>query len=430
MKLVQKTMAMMLLIVISVPCFAQVDNGLLLYLKLDGDSRDSSGYNHDGAPSNIQYTTDHNGNQNSACLFRGAPDSKIEINGRDFNAPMFSIAVWVNGDSISSLSNYPRIFDKYDWEEKSGYGLNIMNSANKRVFYLEYWDQNKKLIQLWTKESLKPGWQHIAVTFDGQTSRIYYNGTLSATKTHTSKGINFNTKNVTIASNYNDDSYPFKGALNDVMFWGRVLQESEITALFSGSTTTTATQHGDFSTPLTIDSQFTSTLNRSVQRLEKVSGVLNWIVCDYPWVTIKETAQKKFYYYAFTVSAGSKAVFDIDKAFDPAKGEKSVDTKLVLWNAQGVPLGGNKNLSDYSWFFGTDVGSENDGNGKDSYFEWTFKESGTYILGVAVNDAKELPSHGFDPNATGLDKGVTFELTIAIQNKGNQETPSHFEGGN
>ncbi len=405
--------------------------GMLLHLKLDGDTRDSSGYNHHGTPFNVQFTTDQNGTTNSACYFRGTSDSKIEIPGRDFNAPMFTIAVWVNGDSISSLSNYPRIFDKYDWEDKTGYGLNIMNSANKRVFYLEYWDQNKTLVQLWSKESLKPGWQHVAVTFDGQTACIYYNGKLSAKKTHASKGIDFNQKNVTIGANYNDDSYPFKGAFNDLMFWGRALGDDEISSIYSGvSTSSPTTTDQGFSLPQNIDSLFNYTLNRKIQRLEKVSGVLNWIVCDYPWVTIQETAKQKFYYYSFTVSAGSKAVFDIDNAYNTQKTSGNVDTKIVLWKADGTPLGGNKNLSDFSWFFGTDIGSENDANGKDSYFEWTFKESGTYILGVAVNDSKELSSHGFDTTAPGLGNGVTFELTIAIQNKNNHDIPPTFQGGN
>ena len=94
-------------------------------------------------------------------------------------------------------------------------------------------------------------------------------------------------------------------------------------------------------------------------------------------------------------------------------------------------MGGNKNLSDFSWFFGTDIGSENDANGKDPYFEWTFKDSGTYIIGVGVNDSKELTTKGFDTTGPGLSVGATFELTIAIQNKQTQNTiPPDFQGGN
>jgi hypothetical protein len=90
-----------------------------------------------------------------------------------------------------------------------------------------------------------------------------------------------------------------------------------------------------------------------------------------------------------------------------------MDVILILFDDQGIPLGGNNNCSDYSWYFGHDKGSENDTNGRDSYFTWKFSKTGLYYLGIAIagTDAEEGGFSPFEP----LNNEGTYILNIALQ---------------
>jgi hypothetical protein len=168
-----------------------------------------------------------------------------------------------------------------------------------------------------------------------------------------------------------------------------------------------------FTNPLNIDNRFVAGPNKDLNRLDKSTGALRWIACEYPWAAIEGDGSDRFRYYAFNVKPGSKAIFDIDRGF---RGNQpgSADLKIVLWDAQGNPLGGSDNLGAYSWFFGSDPGSEQDGKGFDPYFEWTFAKGGAYIIGVDVSGAQE--GTGGWSSETGLKPGTTYTLNIAIEN--------------
>ncbi|MBN2441670.1 MAG: ankyrin repeat domain-containing protein [Spirochaetales bacterium] len=168
-----------------------------------------------------------------------------------------------------------------------------------------------------------------------------------------------------------------------------------------------------------LDKEFVTTTNPSIQMTTKQNNSLIWGSCSYPWVSIsgsgaKAEGKKKDYfdYFSFTARAGTKGVFDIDKGMKTSP-EKSMDVVLILFDKDGTPLGGNNNCKDYSWYFGTDKGSEEDKNGMDSYFTWDFKTTGLYYLGLAAAGTDAEPG-GFLPSEP-LNPGGTYILNIAIQ---------------
>ncbi|MBN1412334.1 MAG: ankyrin repeat domain-containing protein [Spirochaetales bacterium] len=174
-----------------------------------------------------------------------------------------------------------------------------------------------------------------------------------------------------------------------------------------------------------LDKYFNKTGNPVIQKTEKRNNKLAWVACGYPWVSIagsgkNEDTKKKDYfdYYSFTVETNTEGVFDIDKGIKTSE-RKSMDVVLILFDSRGTPLGGNDNCSNYSWYFGADKGSEEDTNGKDSYFTWKFKKSGLYYLGVAAAGT-EAEEGGFLPNEPLNEEG-SYILNIAIESRG---TPS------
>ncbi|MBN2536521.1 MAG: ankyrin repeat domain-containing protein [Spirochaetales bacterium] len=170
-----------------------------------------------------------------------------------------------------------------------------------------------------------------------------------------------------------------------------------------------------------LDKYFNKAGNPAIQKTEKRNNKLTWVACGYPWVSIAgsgkhEDPKKKDYfdYYSFTVESNTEGVFDIDKGIKTSD-RKSMDVVLILFDYQGTPLGGNNNCSDYSWYFGTDKGSEEDTKGLDSYFSWKFKQSGLYYLGVAAAGT-EAEERGFLPNEPLNGEG-SYILNIAIESR-------------
>src|SRR5690606_2941820 len=94
-----KTITLILLLV-SIPCFSQIEENLLLHYKFDGNTIDESGNGFDGLASNVTYTADRFGNVNSAVYFNGA-NSFIDLPNLAALKPQLpvSFSFWIKYDS-------------------------------------------------------------------------------------------------------------------------------------------------------------------------------------------------------------------------------------------------------------------------------------------------------------------------------------------
>ena len=77
-------------------------------------------------------------------------------------------------------------------------------------------------------------WSHVAITYDGNTLKLFINGSLSSSKT---SGLVLNTlssSGISIGESYNANGFwnPFNGKIDEVAIYSRALSASEINSLY------------------------------------------------------------------------------------------------------------------------------------------------------------------------------------------------------
>ncbi len=108
-----------------------------------------------------------------------------------------------------------------------------------------------------------------------------------------------------------------------------------------------------------------------------------------PHTTIEGTGDGTFDVYSFFVTAGARAIFDIDAT-------DNLDSYLRLYDAGGTVLDQN----DDTFFGGEDPGSD---TSLDSFLEYTFSSTGQYFIEVGSCCVSEVTDGG------------TYELHVSIE---------------
>ncbi|MFA7653979.1 MAG: LamG-like jellyroll fold domain-containing protein [Candidatus Magasanikbacteria bacterium] len=191
-------------------------------------SCDDSG---DACPTMI--STGHNKN---ALSFDGVNDSIIINDKNSLDSPKFSVEAWVNPNGVQS--SWARILSQEN-DARSEFAKSFQS------FDLEFNDQNSVRLNVFgTPSSLTvdsavtvtPGkWNHIVATFDGSVAKLYVNGSLPAVNSVENLVINTNTQNLVIGRALQPGNYYYKGQMDDVIYYQRVLSASEVATRFSGS---------------------------------------------------------------------------------------------------------------------------------------------------------------------------------------------------
>lgn len=177
----------------------------------------------------VAWTT---GKFGKALNFDGVNDyvSVSDSNSLDLTNAL-TIEAWVYP---TVLSSYPRIISKESGNYAYPYALEV--SSNKVVLYvkLQGSSSNEQLAaQANTNLSLNT-WTHVVVTWNGQVGKVYYNGVKKSSDTSLSGTLIQTTKPLLIGNSPNIDR-PWKGKIDEVRIWKRVLSEQEIKASYNTS---------------------------------------------------------------------------------------------------------------------------------------------------------------------------------------------------
>ncbi len=205
------------------------ENGIIAEYRFDGNLKDSSKNNNNGASvGGIGFTEDRFNQPNQALNCTGNKSQYVKIEdqpGQHFK--MFTLAAWVKGDNPKL---WARIIDKYNFNQKKGYAL-IYNHKEKTIA-LDSWSTDKKTLWVQTTSKLTNDWQHICVTYDGEELRMYYNGELEA-KNNTKATISHTDRYLSIGNGYDGSNYfPWSGKIDDVMIFNRGLSRDEVERLY------------------------------------------------------------------------------------------------------------------------------------------------------------------------------------------------------
>ena len=215
-KLIRITILCMVMLLISHNLLA--DNGLIAYYAFEDGCVDSSGNGLHGTVyglASIVYDTDR---ESRVLLLDGYNDYVDLGNDILFDwSGAFSAAFWVKVNEWQE--NWDTILKKNDvWSFER-------NVNNEEIAFYHWPNFSPTATQL----SSDGRWHHITATYDGTTQKLYKDGILVQSVSNVGD-MNINSNHVYIGTAGGTDRF-FKGRLDDIRFYSRILTENEINVL-------------------------------------------------------------------------------------------------------------------------------------------------------------------------------------------------------
>ena len=216
----------------SVPSYVPT-NGLVGWWPFNGNANDESGNGNNGVPTNgVSLTTDRFGNNNSAYIFDGIND-RIEIaDAAALRCRKLSLSVWV----LMNPAGNGQIIYKGNLTSAQSEAY----SLNGNVLFSIKINSNCIAGQGWKNSPFNQSlgqaqWHHIVSTFDGATTKNYYDGVFLTSNAYNGLIDSCLNSNLRFGYNHtlNNNGNPWNGKIDDIGIWNRALTQQEITDLFN-----------------------------------------------------------------------------------------------------------------------------------------------------------------------------------------------------
>jgi len=218
-------------------------NGLVAYYKLDGNAVDSSIYKNDGISYNAVSSIDRFGTIGGCLEFDGF-GSYIAIPNSNNIQPLQNITLssWVKSDNNNN--EWATILEKrYDLENdpwtsyslSSGGPFTPAPYTNKFASGFSTGNAGSAKITKSTSNIQTSSWINFITTYDGANIKVFINGVLEGITPMTGN-IGYSNSELIIGGNLKTNQY-FKGLIDDVAIYDRVLSQTEITNIFTGKST-------------------------------------------------------------------------------------------------------------------------------------------------------------------------------------------------
>jgi hypothetical protein len=215
-------------------------NGLVGWWPFNSNAKDESGNGYDLSTSNVTYSTNRFGIQQSTASFNGIElggGSTMISNTTVFNIgqPSYSISIWVKIADLNQISR--TIFDTYPFD-----GIGIGFNNNNAPGYMQYSLGSASGTNNWTNLYLHGtkndyttnDWYHLLLTKDNLTYTFYVNGILEHSYTNNAAaGYNNNVK--FRVSGISPDVQIFHGLIDDIAIYNRALTADEILKIYNGT---------------------------------------------------------------------------------------------------------------------------------------------------------------------------------------------------
>ncbi len=219
------------------------DGNCLALYTLDYDGSETGG-NHDGTPSNVTFGVD--GQINWGASFNGS-SSYIELSTENtgltlFDRTNYSISLWYYTSNVTTSG---RVFS----QEDSGGSVIAIRGDD---FVIDTRDRGPSGSNVVTPfSSSNNAWNHVVLTYDGTTYKLYLNGNQTPAATYASSiypihnGASSDYRMALGARRANGStSSPFDGVIDQVRIFDRAISPTEVSTLY-GETATTYTPTTD-----------------------------------------------------------------------------------------------------------------------------------------------------------------------------------------
>ena len=215
-----------IIVILLAICFmnltADLNEGLVAHYPFNGNANDESGNGNNGTVNGATLTNDRFGYENSAFYFDGI-DDYISLGDYDYpnNLP-FSLSMWISIEPDDMLA---QIYSKYIDGSANGFFVSKNSNTLLRSYYSS--------ASIFYNHNILNTYMHIVVIVSSTFMKMYVNGELISELTYT------NVQSTSTAINYlgcgfdyeNGFHHFFKGKIDDVRIYDRILNEEEISEL-------------------------------------------------------------------------------------------------------------------------------------------------------------------------------------------------------
>jgi len=211
-----------------------ISNGLIAYYPFTGNANDSSGFGNNGIVQGATLTIDRNNKANSAYNFNGS-SSYIDISNKFFNNGLndYSISIWTSPNSDNSSSGPGQTI--LNTNPHRGLGLGYSYNGSKKLYFFNQIDPTSNgnwdiVDDKFNYNVALNNWINIIIIKRGVTFTYYVNGNLDKSTSLIQNPISTLVSMRIGAITCCTPEY-FNGKIDDVRFYNRALNETEITYL-------------------------------------------------------------------------------------------------------------------------------------------------------------------------------------------------------
>ena len=222
------------------------DDFLVLYYPFNGNANDQSGNGINGIVTGAILATDRKGNENSAYYFDGNSYLTIEADDSilNVNTEGFTLSFWVKPDEGQSIASAPVV--SYGYGRFGGYGIAYWEQYG--MFRTDFYDYSWTGKHVAVDELDDHVWYMYTFTYDGTALKEYVNGVFinETTVTYypaTPEG----TYRLRFGANSSSASEFFKGYLDDIRIYSKVLTDLDVANLSELSGSIRATELNAYS---------------------------------------------------------------------------------------------------------------------------------------------------------------------------------------
>ena len=224
--------------------------GLVAWYPFEGDASDASGNDRNGTVHGATLTQDRHGRENNAYEFDGE-DDYIRVNhDKIFNNLPLSVGVWFKSDGNAEETGIVSKYWSGNWNgwqimERNGRIIPwYLRSARPKRIVIGDYGENKSFNSSYTKAT----WNHITTVFSENGGKLFVNGKFADDKNWTGTPSPTTSKVQLDIGLYKGTGKRgfFKGSIDEVRIYDRVLSDEEVSALYELESTN---QNDDRPTP-------------------------------------------------------------------------------------------------------------------------------------------------------------------------------------
>ena len=205
-----------------------LSQGIVVNYQFNGNTVDSSGNGFNATAIGAQLTADRFGRASSAYLFNGSSDYIISGNSLP-DSTKFTISAWIRPDALKFAGIF---YDSALFTPGRDTSLHMYGDGSVEASFSKISDPGPPYLR--TGAALAAGsWFHVVATSEATSLKIFLNGGEVASQNVGSNNNGYHS-NIYIGAE-NHGFYPeyfFQGAMDDVLFYDRVLSSTEVASLY------------------------------------------------------------------------------------------------------------------------------------------------------------------------------------------------------